>query len=227
MANSTYTPALRAVLAEALKGKAPTRTLTNLFWRGRVRLSGNVLDIGGGSQGSHYRFLEKDSTMTRKVADIVPRQGTDFVIDITKDNVPLADGSQDFVLMFNILEHLFEHDAVLAEVRRLLKPRALFIGTIPFLVNVHPDPHDFVRFTEEALARLFRENGFLVRTIEPIGRGPFLAAYEQLDMLIWKPLHIVFLPLVWGFDRVLMLLRPKRNFPAQFPLAYNFIVEKS
>ena len=203
------------------------RTLTNLFWRGRVVLSGQVLDIGGGSQGSHYRFLKKEQNCSLKVADIIPRAGTDFVLDITKERVPLPDASQDSVLMFNILEHLFEHDRVLTEVHRLLAPQGLFIGTIPFLVNVHPDPHDFVRFTKEALERLFTKHGFMVRVIEPIGRGPFLAAYEQLDMLVWNPLHIILLPIVWCLDGFIQGMKPNRDFKAKFPLAYNFIVERS
>lgn len=222
-----YRPALLSVLAEAVRGKSVSRTLTNLFWQGRARLSGRILDIGGGSsRGSHYRFLDMEKGASLKIADIVPRQGTDFVLDITKEPVPLPDGSQDAVLMFNILEHLFEHARVLTEVRRLLRPRGKLLGTIPFLVNVHPDPHDYVRFTREALERLFTENGFSVRVIEPIGRGPFLAAYEQLDMLLWSPLHLVFLPLVWCLDSLVVRLKPRKDFRAQFPLAYNFIAEK-
>jgi|SRR3989338_484207 len=222
MANST----LLTVLFEAFRGKAVSRTLTNIFWSGRIRIFGRILDIGGGSPGSHYRFLDLDKKAILKVVDIVPRQGTDFVLDITKEKVPLPDGSQDFILMFNILEHLYKHDKVLAEVRRLLARGGKLLGTIPFLVNVHPDPHDYVRFTREALERLFVENGFTVDLIEPIGKGPFLVAYEQLDMLIHPTLHLLFVPVVWFLDGLLSFFRPKRDFRAQFPLAYNFIVEK-
>ena len=162
-----------------------------------------------------------------QVADVVRRNGTDFILNIETEKVPLPNGSQNTVLMFNILEHLFEHGRVLEEIRRLLAPKGLFIGTIPFLVNVHPDPHDFVRFTKEALERLFTKHGFTVRVIEPIGRGPFLAAYEQLDMLVWSPLQLVFLPIVWCLDGLIQGIKPNRNFKAEFPLAYNFIVEKS
>lgn len=226
MYGEPYHPALHTVLAEALRGKAVSRTLTNLFWRGRLRLSGSILDIGGGSRGSHYRFLEIDPSASVRAVDIVPRSGTDFVLDITRERVPLPPESQDAVLMFNILEHLASHAHALGEARRLLRAGGRLIGTVPFLVNVHPDPHDFVRFTREALERLFIAHGFLVRVIEPIGRGPFLAGYEQLDMLIWSPFHLLFLPVIWCLDGLLSFLRPKRDFRAQFPLAYNFIVEK-
>lgn len=217
---------LRTVLAEALRGKAVGRTLTNIFWKGCLTLSGHILDIGGAGRASHYRFLTLERHSVRKVVDIVPGTHTDYVLDITREQVPLPAGSQNYVLMFNILEHLYEHARVLAEVRRLLVPGGKLVGTIPFLINVHPDPHDYVRFTKEALVRLFEENGFTVHTIQPIGRGPFLAAYEQLDMLIWSPLHVLFCPIIWSLDTLLSLLRPTRDFRSQFPIAYNFIAEK-
>ncbi len=222
-----YRPALAPVLAEALRGKSVGRTLTNLFWRGREALGGSILDIGGGGgRGSHYRFLPLTRDARVQTVDVVQRPGTNFVLDITRERVPLPDNSQDHIFLFNILEHLAAPDAALREAHRLLKDGGTLLGTVPFLVNVHPDPHDFLRFTDEALKALFTRNGFVVETIAPIGRGPFLAAYEQLDMLLWSPLHLFFLPLIWFLDAFLSFLKPRRDFSSQFPLAYNFIVRK-
>lgn len=221
-----YKPTLGAVLREAVCGKSVGRTLTNLFWRNRAPLRGAILDIGGAGRGSHYRFLAIENEASLKVADIVPQTGTDFVLDITTERVPLSDGSQDHIFFFNILEHLAVPDTALREARRLLKTGGTVIGTIPFLLNVHRNPEDYARYTDTALAALFTRNGFVVRAIEPIGRGPFLAAYEQLDSLIPSVCHAVFLPLVWFADALVQHLRPNRDFPAVFPLAYNFVVEK-
>lgn len=221
-----FNPKLHTVLSEALKGKAISRTLTNLFWRDREVITGNILDIGGGKRGSHYRFLPLAPGAAVRAVDIVPGSDTDFVLDITKEQVPLPNASQDYIFLFNILEHVDVHDAVLSETFRLLRPGGKVLGTIPFLVNVHPDPHDYVRFTEEALRDLFTRNGFSVEVIEPIGRGPFLAAYEQLDSLIPSLCHAILLPFVWLADALVQRLRPNRDFPSVFPLAYDFIVKK-
>ncbi len=223
-----FRPGLTPVLREAVRGKAVSRTMTNLFWLGREPLSGNLLDIGGGGgRASHYRFLPIEKEANLRTVDVIARPNTDFVLDITKESVPLSDNSQTAVFLFNILEHLNAHDKVLAEIRRLLRPGGKLLGTVPFLVNVHPDPHDFVRFTGEALHELFVKNGFTIIALVPIGRGPFLAAYEQLDSLVPSILHAVFLPILWVADALVMRLRPNRDFPATFPLAYNFIVAKS
>lgn len=224
----SFNPPLIPVLREAVRGKSIGRTMTNLFWRAHAELGGTILDIGGGEGGgSHYRFLPISKTARILTVDIVERPQTDFVLDITKEKIPLPDGSVDYVLLFNVLEHLSGHERALAEIKRLLQPGGTLIGSIPFLLNVHPDPHDYVRFTNEALESLFKKSGFSVQSIEAIGRGPFLAAYEQLDMLLWSPLHLLFLPIVWCLDAFISILRPQRNMRAQFPLFYNFIVEKS
>lgn len=220
-------PSLLAVLKEAVRGKAVSRTMGNLFWVGMEPIGGELLDIGGGGgYASHYRFIPIAKGTKLRTVDVISRPNTDFVLDVTKERVPLKDSSQDAVFLFNILEHVNVHDRVLSEVRRLLKRGGKLYGTIPFLVNVHPDPHDFVRLTDEALNELFVRNNFLVVALEPIGRGPFLAAYEQLDSLIPSAFHAVFLPLIWLADALVQRLRPQRDFPSVFPLAYNFIVEK-
>ncbi len=221
-----YNPSLPAILAEALRGKSVSRTLWNLFWRSHPPLQGHILDIGGAGRGSHYRFLRFAPGSRVQTVDIAGGAGVDFVLDITKERVPLPDASCDAILLFNILEHLPSHKHALAETHRLLKSSGRLLGAIPFLLNVHRDPEDYIRLTDTALAALFTESGFVVKVIEPIGRGPFLAAYDQLDMLIWAPLHLLFLPMVWLSDWTLSVIKPRRDFRAQFPVAYNFIVEK-
>lgn len=223
---SAYKPRLGAVLPEAVRGKSVGRTLTNLFWRTRAPLRGAILDVGGAGRGSHYRFISFAGDARVQVVDIEAKPGTDFVLDITKERVPLPDASQDHLFLFNILEHLASPDIALREAHRLLKSGGTIIGSVPFLVNVHRDPEDYARYTDTALAALFARNGFAVKAIEPIGRGPFLAAYEQLDMLIWKPLNLLFLPVIWCLDSALSVLKPRRDFRAQFPLSYNFVAEK-
>ena len=143
-----------------------------------------------------------------------------------RSRICFGSGGNRLAVIFLILEHLASPDAALREAHRLLKQGGTVNGTIPFLLNVHRNPEDYARYTDTALAALFVRNGFAVKAIEPIGRGPFLAAYEQLDMLYWSPLHLLFLPSIWCLDGLLMFLRPKQNLRAQFPLFYNFIVEK-
>src|SRR3989344_4587404 len=111
-----YKPSLFSVLKEVVRGKAVSRTLTNLFWENGAPVWGNILDIGsGGGRGSHYRFLPIVPGARVQTADISPDSGAHFVLNVTKERLPLPDGSQNFVFLFNVLEHLSEHAFVLKE----------------------------------------------------------------------------------------------------------------
>jgi SAM-dependent methyltransferase len=46
-------------------------------------------------------------------------------------NIPLEDASVDVVVSFEMLEHFFEHDRFIAEVRRVLRPNGLLILSSP------------------------------------------------------------------------------------------------
>ena len=50
--------------------------------------------------------------------------------DLSRTGLP--DASQDVVIMSETLEHLLNVDAVVAEVRRVLKPTGTFLITVPY-----------------------------------------------------------------------------------------------
>jgi SAM-dependent methyltransferase len=83
--------------------------------------------------------------------------------------IPLADGSVDRVLNLQVLEHVEEPAAVLAEFWRVLKPGGRLYLTVPQGWHEHQQPRDFYRFTRYSLASLLRKAGFSEVRIDPIG----------------------------------------------------------
>lgn len=214
------------ILKEALKGKTASRTLSNLAFSG-YRLTGKWIDIGGGgAPASHYRFMDINSHPTIESANVIPALQPDILFDADVDILPREDGSVDGVLLFNILEHLQFPEKILGESHRVLKVGGVAIGTVPFLVNVHPDPHDYQRYTGEKLGALFTSAGFSDVQIQPIGRGPFLAAFSQIEGMLPRIVILAVLPAVFFFDWFCALLAPKKKWLERFPLAYNFIAKK-
>ena len=58
----------------------------------------------------------------------------------------------------------------MAEVARVLRPGAVFAGSVPFLgQGGHADPHDYYRYTDQALRRLF--GGFREVKVKPHGNA--------------------------------------------------------
>jgi SAM-dependent methyltransferase len=74
--------------------------------------------------------------------------------------MPFKSGSFDNLCCFNVLEHVYEAKTSVQEMFRVLHPRGSLFIFVPFLVNVHPDPYDYHRYTGAALEKLLIEAGF-------------------------------------------------------------------
>lgn len=144
-----------------LKGK--DRRLRHL---GRV--SGDVLDIGCTDKalarhlptGCRYVGLDYYATV-KSFYDTRP--------DVYGDacQLPAADASLDAVLLFEVLEHVKDAGAAVAEVSRVLKPGGLLLMSVPFMYPIHNAPFDFLRFTRHGVEQILSERGLVVERIEP------------------------------------------------------------
>ena len=160
------------VACEVARGNALRRAHMNLDLRDRLDLRGVVLDMGRSlSRSATYRKylpLPGENGVRYVAVDLLARQKPDLLADFEAP-LPLRDGSVDRVMLLNVLEHIYEHRRLLAELRRVLKPGGKMYVYVPFFIVVHRHPHDFYRYTDEALERLMREAGFANADITPHG----------------------------------------------------------
>lgn len=210
-------------IKEFLKGKTYGRILMNLSLS-HYTISGKILDIGGGIKPSYFRFLKKDDNS--EVADIdfdsTNKKLSHF--NLEQDKLPFDDQSRDYVLMFNILEHIYNHKFLLSEAHRVLKPGGMVLGYVPFLIAYHPDPHDYWRYTHETLEKLFQEAGYKDIMIEASGRGPMMVNYENV-MVYWpKWLRLLMFPLYYLLDSIMLAIKPKLR--QRSILGYLFTMKK-
>ncbi|TSD02223.1 MAG: methylase involved in ubiquinone/menaquinone biosynthesi [Parcubacteria group bacterium Athens0714_24] len=213
-------------IRETWRGKDLGRILANLELQ-KKECFGKILDIGGGKgRASHYRFLKLDKNAVVKKADINPDYHPDFLLNIETDKIPTADGTFDFVFALSIIEHLADCSNLFNEARRVLVPAGKFIGAAPFLLQVHPDPHDYVRFTREKLEIIFREAGFKEIKIVSLGRGPFTAAYQLLEFIFPRISRMAVVPVVLFLDKLLQKIKPGIDFKEKYPLGYIFELKR-
>lgn len=213
---------INIIIKEIFRGKTLIRTLMNLELK-KYTLSGRVLDIGGGENPSYLRFFKKSPGLEFTGIDL--KSSTDSSrLDLEKDKLPFADSSVDQVLLFNILEHIYNHKFLVAEVHRVLKPVGMVIGFVPFLVGYHPDPRDYFRYTKESLERIFKESGFSQVEVRGIGHGPWAVSFNTLICLFPRIIRLLIFPWYWLFDRLLLGLKPKLK--EKFPLGYLFVLKK-
>jgi SAM-dependent methyltransferase len=86
--------------------------------------------------------------------DIGPFPNVDVVGDGAR--LPFASNSFDAVICQAVLEHVLDPRAVVAEIERVLRPGSYIYAEIPFLQGLHPDPHDYQRYTLSGVENLFR-----------------------------------------------------------------------
>lgn len=202
-------------------GKTLLRTLMNLELR-KYSLEGKVLDVGGGEKPSYFNFLKTGGS---EIVNIDFKSDRGLNLDLEKDALPFRDGEIDKVLMFNILEHIYNYNHLISESYRVLKPGGGVLGFVPFLINYHPDPHDYFRYTKEALFKIFTSNRFEVIEIKEVGGGPFYVNYNNIAPSLPKFFRILLFPFYYLFDKFFLTFRPKAR--ERFPLGFLFLLEKN
>ena len=167
----------RRITSEVRRGRSIGRALMHERIRADVSLRGIVLDAGGGHRQTYLEFLDLAAARRVVSIDIRPSPGLDVAGSVT--SLPFRTGSVDTVLCFNLLEHVFDHEAALREMRRVMKPDGVLYGWTPFSIGVHGDPCDYWRYTADALKALLRQSGFEAIRVTSCG-NVFLSAFDLL-----------------------------------------------
>lgn len=215
---------IRDLAREIIKGASLPRTLVNNRLRD-IKIEGKVLDLGaGGSRPSYFRFFQVEENTEVISTDVISDRKPTFKIDLEKP-LPFKDNEFDHILCFSLLEHIFNHEGLIEESYRVLKKNGKLIGSAPFLVNIHPDPNDYFRYTASSLQKLFKETGFKDIKIEPMGFGPFCASYTFLAFVFPSIIRPFLLFVAYLADS--LLLRINKSFGKhKYPLTYYFEAQK-
>ncbi len=144
-----------------------------------------VLDLGCGDGSSidyfreHVQDLQWRGLDTQDSPEALGRRRPDADIQ-TFDGVhlPLEDGVVDLVYAELLLEHVRHPDALVPEVRRVLRPGGYFVGSVSYLEPYHS--RSIFNFTPFGLHEVLRSAGLQTLELRPGIDGPTLIARRML-----------------------------------------------
>jgi SAM-dependent methyltransferase len=125
-----------------------------------------VLDVGAGDAPYRELFAHTDYR-TLEWAESVHEAAQSADILASAEAIPVADASFDAVVLTEVLEHVPDPPAVLAELARILRPGGRLLLTVPFAWPLHELPHDYFRYTNAGVRALLERSGFAAVEIRP------------------------------------------------------------
>jgi SAM-dependent methyltransferase len=163
----------RRGLATAVKSYAPY-------------LSGRLLDVGCGRK-PYERYFHVDEYVGLDIES--ERSRSAGVADYYYDGhrFPFDDSSFDAILCNQVLEHVFNPDEFLEEMRRVLRPGGAVALTIPFVWDEHEQPFDYARYSSFGLRALFERHGFRIEHHRKVNAN-IAVIFQLLNAYIYKVL---------------------------------------
>ena len=182
---------------QIMTGKSYMRATHNLFLKKRLRINNLTGDLGSGGKNDYNKFIFKNLNLVKSF-DFYKSNNSTIKINLEK-NFSLKKYKLKNIIIFNVLEHIFEKEILLKSISKSLNKGGKLEIFVPFMYKYHDDPNDYYRFTHTYLKKFLEKNGFKSK-ITLIGAGQFnvileiLFKYFKLNILkiILSPIFIFF-----------------------------------
>ena len=200
------------------------RSLQSIEFK-NIKLQGSCLELGA-NKDIYRNFLNPNSKKYKTTFSNIEKKNKTFLyLDLQKKinyNFKF-----DNIIIYNVLEHIYDIDISLKNINFLLKKNGKIYGSTPFIYRIHGAPDDFNRYSKSFLEIKLKNNKFEDIKIKEIGLGPFLASFSLLRGCF------KYLPIIYNIILFLIILIDKfliffmKNDPKIiFPIGYVFSAKK-
>ena len=189
--------------------KSPVRIFHNYFLK-KIEIKGKTIDLGSGNHSSYLNHLTDNSDQIFFADKIEKNIENYYQVDLEK-KLNFDNNKFDTVLLFNVLEHVYNYKHLISEIHRIIKKGGKLEIFVPFMHRYHQDPEDIFRPTHFYLNSLLSEAGFQVET-QLIGVGP-LSVFSEiiLKYFKFKILKVVFLIIFLLLDKIIQIFSKDYN----------------
>ena len=212
------------MMFETSKKVSLSRILQNYYLKKfNITENENVIEFGSSKNSSKSFHKNINGNFSIDFADKILSENN-LRFDLEKKNE--VNKKYTLVIIFNVLEHVYNVDNAIKELKKILKPSGKIVGATPFLYRVHYAPEDYNRYTRQFFLKLFKENNMRNIKIEELGFGPLTLCYSILfDYLKYIPLlSNVILTICILLDKLLNIFI-KTPLKTIYPLSYIFYCE--
>jgi 2-polyprenyl-3-methyl-5-hydroxy-6-metoxy-1,4-benzoquinol methylase len=160
-------------------------------------LSGKVLEVGCGvgrgldiliENCTEFTAIDKNEQLIQFLQTKYPQQH--FITQNIPPFKDLPSNTYDFVVSFQVIEHIQDDNAYLQEIHRVLKPGGKAMITTPNIkLSLTRNPWHVREYTAEQLEKLFRKYFQQVDTKGVAGNEKVMDYYEQNKKAVRKITH--------------------------------------
>ena len=192
----------------------------------KIEFKGLCLEFGA-NKDINRNFLKPYTKSYKTIFSNIEKKNKNFLyLDLQKKKIHHKT-KYDNIVIYNVLEHIYDIDISLKNINYLLKKNGRVYGSTPFIYRIHEAPDDYSRYSKSFLELKLKNNKFNDINIREIGLGPFLASFSLLRG------YIKFIPIIYNIILFMIILLDKflicfmRNDPKIiFPIGYVFSAKK-
>lgn len=217
-----------SLAVEITKGNAVSRSFMNICIKDLLnKISGKTLDIGSGRNPPYLKYIKNINKTEYLKADANPSNQPDILMDCEK-GFPVKTESIDNVLLFNVLEHVYDYHFTLTEIYRILVHEGRLYLYVPYFIKIHGSPYDYHRYTYFTLYRALKETGFDRVTIYSDG-GIIKQLSEVFNWLSKPGIGYLLFPLYLLLCSIDCLLNKltKNEYFKTYPTGYFVVCDKN